>query len=550
MKDFMTRLGLLMSQLKRNEISASAAAEELEVLVAKARRHYAEQTSLLREVTLVMSCTGARRTLELMMDAVIRLSGAERGYILLARPDGSHEIAAARHMDRRTIEGASDEISQRVVRHVLSSGEPLRLEDAGATPPFDLAESVTRLRLLSVLCVPVRHEDSLIGALYLESRTLSGVFTEAHEQLIVEFASRVAGALRNAEAFDDLQRSRNRLRAALGSDYCFEGVVGTNPAFRELLRTVSIAATSDIPILIEGESGTGKELIARAVHAGSPRRDNALVSINCASLPQQLLESELFGHRRGAFTGAFNDRPGLFLSAHTGTLFLDEVGEMPPELQARLLRVLQSGELRPVGSDSVQRVDVRVVAATRRQMAEEVKQGRFREDLFFRLNGIHVRVPPLRERREDIPLLIRHFLERFVSEGEPPDLSPAARACLMTYDYPGNVRELETLMRRAILFARDGIINPEALPPDVRGAEGDLLRWSARVPMTGAELLAAKKASREAAAAELERAFLVQAMREANQRPGEAAKRARMNRSQFERMLARHGLTRGGAEKT
>jgi len=394
-----------------------------------------------------------------------------------------------------------------------------------------------------VLCAPIRAGGRIAGAVYLENRKATGLFTEETERLVAEFAETVGAALSNAEAFEDLRLSRDALRAAVTREHGFEGIEGRDRGFCELLKTVATAAKGDIPILIEGESGTGKELIARAVHLGSPRRDRAFVSVNCAALPHALLESELFGHTRGAFTGAVRDRRGLFSSANGGTIFLDEIGEMAPELQGALLRVLQSGEYRPVGSDAAAHADVRVVAATQRSLAEEVRAGRFRDDLFFRLNGVHVRVPPLRERREDIPLLVGRFLEKFKVSGEEPALTDEARACLMAYDYPGNVRELETIIRRAVLFARQGKIGIEALPPSVTKAGAETLLVPVRVPATGAQLLAAKRESSRAAASELERAFLLQALALSGDRPGEAARRAGMNRSQFEKMLSRHGLS-------
>jgi len=516
--------------------------KELDALCSEGRRREEATRALLREAALVLSATSARRVLDLAMDAMIRLSGAQRGFILLSRPDGTEEVAAARNLERGRVPDAASEISRRVVGAVLAGGGPLRLEDALHTAPFSMSESVARLKLLSVLCVPIRSDGRVAGALYLESRKATGVFTEETERLIAEFAEPIGAALRNAEAFEDLRVSRDALQAAVTREYGFEGIEGRNPDFRALLATVATAAKGDIPILIEGESGAGKELIARAVHLGSPRRDRPFVSVNCAALPRALLESELFGHERGAFTGAVRVRRGLFSSANHGTLFLDEIGEMAPESQGALLRVLQSGEYRPVGSDETVRADVRIVAATQRNLAEDVRAGRFREDLFFRLNGVYVRVPPLRERREDIPLLIRRFLEKFRVSGEDATLTDEARACLMAHDYPGNVRELETVIRRAVLFAREGKIGVEALPSSVTKVPGEVLRVPVRVPTTAAQLLAAKKDSARKAAAELERAFLLQALASADGRPGEAARQTGMNRSQFERMLSRHGL--------
>ena len=517
---------------------------ELGEACREGKHHEDEREALFREVTLVLSCTRTRHVLELVMDAVVRLSGAERGFLVLSRADGTQEVAAARNMKREAVEGAASQISRRVVSKVLSDGQSVLLEDALHTPPFSLAESVTRLKLLSVLCVPLFAEGSVIGALYLENRNVSGVFTEESERLIREFGSRIGSGIRNAESLENLRRSRDELQAALARDYEFEGVVGNSPAFREVLQTLSIAAGGDIPIVIEGESGTGEELLACVVHRQSPRSKGPFISLNCAALPPTLLESELFGHTRGAFTGAVRERRGLFATADGGTLFLDEIAEMAPEVQAKLLRVLQSGEYRPVGSDRVLQADVRIVAATRRSLSADVKAGRFREDLFFRLNGLLVRVPPLRKRKEDIPLLIKRFLDEFQPPGERLSLEKNALACLLAYEYPGNVRELETVIRRAVLFASDGTIGVDALPEEIAMPRGQTLQLAVSVPATGEELLRSKEQVKRKAVAEVERAFLIRALAAADGRPGEAALKAGMNRSQFARMLSRHGLSK------
>jgi len=537
----------------RSDEALHEALARLDSLVREGRRRDEEREALLREVVLVLSCTAVERVFHLIMDAVIRLSRAERGFLILCREDGSQEVAAARNMARQSVSRAAQEISRRVVVTVLTEGRTMRLTDALHTPPFSLADSVTRLKLLSVLCVPVRVEGKVLGAVYLENRKATGVFGPETERLIEEFAGRIGVAILNARTMAELRRSREDLQAALAREYAFEGVVGQNLAFRKVLHTVSVAARSDIPILIEGESGTGKELLAHAIHFRSPRREGPFVSVNCAALPHALLESELFGHTRGAFTGAMRDRPGLFATAHGGTLFLDEVGEMSPALQAKLLRVLQSGEYRRLGSDRTLRADVRVVAATQRDLEREVASGRFRQDLFFRLNGVHVRVPPLRQRKEDIPLLVGRFLEKYGPRGEPLRLDDEARACLLAYDYPGNVRELETIVRRAVLFARSGRIGVEALPRQVVEAGGERISLPLPVPSTAAELLLAKKEAKLVAVKKIERAFLTRALASAGGRPGEAARRVGMNRSQFARMLSRHGLAgrrRTGATET
>ncbi|HSP77637.1 MAG TPA: sigma-54 dependent transcriptional regulator, partial [Myxococcaceae bacterium] len=277
----------------------------------------------------------------------------------------------------------------------------------------------------------------------------------------------IAFVLRKAEERERLLRENRRLKEASGSTP-LERILGESEPVRVLLRQVEKLAPVGTTILVTGESGTGKELVARALHARSPRAAMPFVAVNCGAIPAGLLESELFGHVRGAFTDARTARRGLFSEADGGTLFLDEVGELPPPAQVKLLRVLQEGEIRPVGESRAERVDVRVIAATLRDLGRLVERGEFREDLYYRLNVVNLRVPPLRERPGDVPLLAQAFLARFNRElnRESPvrGFSPEAEALLSTYAWPGNVRELENAVERAVLLAEGSLILPENLP--------------------------------------------------------------------------------------
>jgi DNA-binding NtrC family response regulator len=249
-------------------------------------------------------------------------------------------------------------------------------------------------------------------------------------------------------------------------------IVGTATAMIGVYKTVAQVAPTKASVLIIGESGTGKELVARAIHAKSPRASRSFVAVNCAALPESILESELFGHERGAFTGAVGAKRGLFEEASGGTLFLDEIGEISPKMQVQLLRVLQEGEIRRVGGSDTIKVDARVVAATNRDLKHELATGRFREDLYFRLQVVTVRVPPLRERKGDIPILVKHFIARHAERlGRPvPRVAPEVLESLAGYDFPGNVRELSHIVERAMLLAREGVVTGADLPPEVRAA--------------------------------------------------------------------------------
>jgi DNA-binding NtrC family response regulator len=278
-------------------------------------------------------------------------------------------------------------------------------------------------------------------------------------------------SVKNAIRQRDLFRENRQLRRELDRRYSFSEIIGTSEALQQVFRLVEKVAATNTNILIQGESGTGKELIARAIHHNSARSDRPFVAINCGALPETLLESELFGHTKGAFTGAVAVRTGLFRSAEGGTVFLDEIGEITPAMQVRILRAVQEHEVTPVGSSAPVAFDARIICATNRDLEREVSEGRFREDLFYRLNVIEVHLPPLRERREDVPLLARHFIKRTAREQQQVEkpIEPAAMSALINYAWPGNVRELQNAIERAFTLSADSI-DLDSLPPRVRDA--------------------------------------------------------------------------------
>src|SRR4051812_24934810 len=346
----------------------------------------------------------------------------------------------------------------------------------------------------------------------------------------------------------DLSRGQRR-KALIERSFIFEGAFGDNPKLLEALETAEKAAPTGLPVLIDGESGTGKELMARVIHANGDRANRPFVSVNCGAIPDNLLESELFGHRKGAFTGASNDRKGKFESAHTGTIFLDEIGELPLAGQVKLLRVLEAHEIQRVGSDETIAVDTRIVAATNRNLRKLSEEGRFREDLFYRLSVIHVTLPPLRERRDEIPLLIAWFGDEAAGtlKRRPVRLTPRLRDFLLNYAYPGNIRELRNVMYRISCLAGD-MADVDHLPTDMRpAAPGSaaalqgVANGSGQQPISVANLMSLSDAKR-AASDDAEKAFLERGLREVNGTVAELARRIDMNRSHLQMLLKKHGL--------
>ena len=347
-----------------------------------------------------------------------------------------------------------------------------------------------------------------------------------------------------------------RRQALLARSFVFEGTFGDNPALLEALEIAEKAAPTNLPVLIDGESGTGKELMAKVIHANGNRTDRPFVSVNCGAIPENLIESELFGHKKGAFTGAANDRKGKFESAHTGTIFLDEIGELPLAGQVKLLRVLESHEIQRVGSDETMIVDTRIVAATNKNLRKLSEQGMFREDLYYRLGVIHVTLPPLRERRDEIPLLLAYFGDEAAEalKRRPVRLTTRLRQFLLEYAYPGNIRELRNTIYRLTCLAGD-VADITHLPPDLRatlalqpipaprdGSQGQGCTMAASAGSVPPRSPASVGDARRAAGDLAEHDFLERGLHEVGGKVSELARRCAMNRSHLQVLLKKHGL--------
>jgi transcriptional regulator with GAF, ATPase, and Fis domain len=414
-----------------------------------------------------------------MLDDVIELTHAQKGFLLLldaafeGRPDAGEAappaerrwaVRAARNVDKTAIADAQGGISDSIVQRVVQTGQPLIVSDALADTTFGKSESVIALQIQSVMCAPLVAQGQAIGALYVGNDKIKQLFRRPQLDLLSIFASQASLILQNAMLLNALREDKRKLEGEL-LDKRFGEIVGACPSMREVFRKLEKVAATDISVLITGETGTGKELVAREVHRRSARVAGPFVTINCGAIPENLIESELFGHVKGAFTGAVMDRPGKFHIANGGTLFLDEIGELPLNLQVKLLRVLQERVVMRVGSSKPEKVDIRVCAATNRDLEQMVREGGFREDLYYRLNVVNLWLPPLRERGDDVLIIAKMLLSKYAEEFQSPvrGYSPAAIAAVKKYSWPGNIRQLQNRIKKALVLCDSTLLSPEDL---------------------------------------------------------------------------------------
>jgi transcriptional regulator with GAF, ATPase, and Fis domain len=428
--------------------------------------------------------------LESMLDAVIEVTGAEKGLILLnddaftsdTRRDPDREpepepapsseaaapaparIRASRNVKREAIAESPGAISDSIVRKVIETGRPVIVSDALSDSQFKTSESVLALRLSSVMCAPLVSQGHVQGVLYVGNDRVKGLFDRTQLDVLSIFAGQASTILQNAMLLSALRADKEKLVAEL-KDKRFGEIIGACPSMLEVFRKLQKVATTDISVLITGETGTGKELIARELHRRSNRVNGPFVVINCGAIPENLIESELFGHVKGAFTGAVASRPGKFQVATTGTLFLDEIGELPLNLQVKLLRALQERVVYRVGDSKPEKVDIRVVAATNRVLEEEIRAGRFREDLYYRLNVVNIYLPALRERGDDVLILARALLSKHAEElgTHVQGFTPQALAAIKKSPWPGNIRQLENRIKKALVLCDRALLGPEDL---------------------------------------------------------------------------------------
>jgi len=466
--------------------------------------------------------------LDRILDRLKRVSRAERVLIAL-QDEGAGRVEMARRHILDDVE--THEISRGIIKGTMERNEPVLSLDAQVDERFRQRASVTNYGIRSVLCVPLRHAESgVIGALYMDHRKLEDLFTEKDRALLSAFGNLVSIAVVNARMFSRIQERALFFRDQAEDSYSLGEMVGQSAVMQEVFKLVEVAAESDMTALIQGETGTGKELAARAIHSRSNRKAKPFLSANCAAMTHELLQSELFGHKKGAFTGASSDRKGLFVSADGGTVFLDEIGNASAQLQSSLLRVLQDGEIQRVGEAEVRNVDVRVIAATNRDLEADVRNGLFREDLYYRLRVLQIEMPPLRRHVEDIPLLCEHILQRLSADQKKavPGFTVAAMRALMDHGWPGNVRELENEIRRAIALVEEG----KEISADLFSEK---IGFPEQLGSVGGSYFKSRVAS-------LERRMIVEALDQCGGNISRAARQLGLSRNGLQKMMSRYGL--------
>jgi Nif-specific regulatory protein len=468
-----------------------------------------------------------RQLLELILQAI----PAERGSILLVGKD-LEEFASFWGWDKNS-PGRPIQVSRTIVQRVLREGIALLGNNILENADFSPAESLVASRIHSLLATPLLVYEKPLGVIYLDTSDQQVCFDETHLQLLTAIAGIAAVALEKAQYLECVESENRRLQEEINIEH---NMVGQSRPMREVYQFIGKVAPTGSTVLIRGESGTGKELVARAIHRNSPRAERPFVAINCATLTESLLESELFGHEKGAFTGAIAQKKGKLEMADGGTVFLDEVGELAPALQAKLLRVLQEQEFERVGGTRPIKVDIRLIAATNKNLEEAIKNQTFRQDLYYRLNVVSLTTPTLNERREDIPLLALNFAIKCSKKckRQAMGLSPEARECLMNYHWPGNVRELENAIERAVVLSSSDLILPEDLPESVLEME------AANLPIT----------KYHETIKETKKQLILRAVGQANGSYSEAAKLLGVNVKYLHRLIRimdlRAALTKGG----
>jgi len=479
---------------------------------------YAKELNALYAVSKVLSRSlDLHETLRGVLDTLHLVAGMERGMVSLLEPESGELLLSAVHGVDADV--GLDDVRYRhgegIVGTILEMGKEMVVDTVADEPRF-LGKLGLYDPALAFIGVPIEVEEKLVGVLAAQPSEENRSFLDERVRFMNMVANLIGQAVRLSwqveQQTQDLTKERDQLKRAVRNNYGFSNIVGHTSQMRKVFDLVRQVAKWNTTVLVRGESGTGKELIANAIHYNSPRAKGAVVKLNCAALPDNLLESELFGHEKGAFTGAVNQRKGRFEQADGGTIFLDEIGEISAQFQAKLLRVLQEGEFERVGGNKTIKVDVRVIAATNRDLESEVEDGSFREDLYYRLNVMPINVPSLRERYEDIPNLAEFLVSKIGKQQDRKlEITDSAVRVLMRYSWPGNVRELENWLERAAIMSESGVIDRDVIAATGLEEQIDVDTPNAAATQNNVDLDDPDLDDRERVIAALEQAGWVQA---------------------------------------
>ena len=473
--------------------------------------------------------------LEEVVDSIVEITSCERCFLKIFEDGKNVKIAISKDSEKKEIGEEDENVNEKVIEAATETGNAVCITQLLLSDMDEEKEDSTP-HMISILCVPLKSKDKVLGIVYVDDTKTDSYFTPDDAELLTSLGERVGVALENNLLFTELKESQEKLLQDLRGRFNFDEILGNSPQMVEVLKTVADVADTDATVLIEGESGTGKELLARAIHFNSSRSKKPFVPINCAAIPETLLESELFGYEKGAFTGAEQRKQGKFEKANGGTIFLDEIGEMSPLLQVKILRFLQSRQFEPLGSNKVKKSDVRIIAATNKELLSLVKENEFREDLFYRINVINIKLPPLRERKLDIEPLAESFAIKFAKKNgkKIKGVDPEALNILSRYSFPGNIRELENIIERSAILAQNEWITKEDLPRTLFEANG--FDYKINIPQNYGELKALKKKAVE----EIEKSFLNHILTMSNNVVSKAAEEARMHRVELHRLINKY----------
>lgn len=471
--------------------------------------------------------------IEFAMDQITYHLRAERGFLILINTDGEREYFVSKNFEGQNIDDPAQEVSTTVIKKTQELLQPVKIDDDELTESLAEKGSFMRLGLRSVLSVPILYRRSLLGVIYLDRKEDAKGFSENDLAFVMAFSKQIAYRVNElkemiAKQAEMEKRDRSRIQE-LRDRYNFKEIIGKSEKLVKVLEVAAKVAPTEATVMILGESGVGKELIARAIHFNSDRFEKKFVAINCGAIPADLLESELFGYEPGAFTGAVKSKPGKFELAHRGTLFLDEVAELSINLQAKILRVVQTKELERLGSTETKKIDIRIISATNKNLQQLIKEGKFRDDLFYRLKVVEIDIPPLRERKEDISLLVHYFISKHSSD-QAMMITDEALDVLENYRWDGNIRELENVIQRAIVLANGTTIQISDLPLEIITKAESGYRIQQDVTLDAAET-------------DFRKWYVIRTLRKVNNNKTKAAELLGINRTHFFRMLNQLGIT-------